>query len=320
VFRDVGLFMNLMGHVRQGASDITLRFAVEKLHSTHRIIKKYNQCVRLARYASNSRYRWVLPDALLRIVEGVGFFIVTLKTEGQAETAQRYRASTLQICRLAVWIAEQNQDDAVLSHGMATVMLLTGKEDGDTEHGEVVKLAREILAKIKDQQQRQVSEQLLDRAIRRTSGEKVEGDPESDLLRQVVENRASSLGVDMNNPEDLTAKLVRLGIKDANPERVLKHCEHAFVSITGKVAGWENMIAASVQLPSIRAKILHCDLFDYAAEGRTLDAAFEHFKTEYCDKCKDISPRASDWKYSDEWQQAENERHREFMTKFHRKS
>ena len=145
-----------------------------------------------------------------------------------------------------------------------------------------------------------------------------EGDLKADPLKQIVENRASGLGINMSDPEDATVKLIRLGIRDANTERAIKHCEHAFVSISGKVAGWENMLAELLQLPSIRAKIIHCDLLGYAVEGRTLDDAFQNFRSEYCDKCMDISPRPSDWKYSDDWQQTENESHREFMTNFRR--
>jgi len=57
-FRDFGLHMNLVGHLRGGDPSIALQFAIERLRSTHSIVKKYNQCVRLARYAENSEHRW----------------------------------------------------------------------------------------------------------------------------------------------------------------------------------------------------------------------------------------------------------------------
>jgi Domain of unknown function (DUF4365) len=317
-FRDVGLFMNLICHVRGGDPLIALHLAVEHLNSTHRIIKKYNQCVRLARYASKSRYRWALPNALLRVVEGVVYFILTLKEEGQLDTARVYQASAMQFCRLAVWIAEQNHDDATLSAATTVVMLLADKKDNSAEQEEVIKFARETLSKIEERRELQSATDALDRAIKRMSGKPIECDPKADPLKQIVENRASGLGINMNNPEDLTVKLIQLGIRDASPERVIRHCEHAFASISGKVAGSENMLAELLQLPSIRAKIIHCTLLGHAVERRTLDDAFQDFGSEYCDNCKDISPRALSWRYSDEWQEAENEKHREFMTQFRR--
>jgi len=151
------------------------------------------------------------------------------------------------------------------------------------------------------------------------SGERVEGDPEHDLVRQIIENRAAGLGIDMTDSEDLTVKLVRLGIKDISPERAIKHCEHAFVSISGRVPLSTSTLAGLLQLPSINAKVIHCDLHDYAVESRTLDTAIEHFKRKHCDTCRDISPRTADWRYSDEWLEQENQKHAEFMARFYRK-
>jgi hypothetical protein len=74
-----------------------------------------------------------------------------------------------------------------------------------------------------------------------------------------------------------------------------------------------------LQLPSILGKWIHCDLHDFAVEAPTLDVALEIFKKKHCDGCKDISPRPADWTYTDEWQVQENERHTEFMDRFHEK-
>jgi hypothetical protein len=318
-FRDLGLSMNVRGHVLAGDPLIAMPLAVEQLKNSHRIIKKYNQCVRLARYASNSRYRWALPHALLRVVESVGWFILRLKMEGQLDAAREYKASALRICHMAVWIAEQNEDDLSLDQATTTVMLLVGKWDDEGERKEAVQLAREIIAKIKDAQQRRAAEKALDRSIRRISGEKIEGDPEHDVLRQIVENRASTIGIDMTNLDAPAVQAVRLGIKDASPERAIRHCQHAFTSISGNVSSSVNVIAGLLQLPSMRAKIIHCDLHDYVVESRTLDTGLASFKSEYCDNCNDVSPRPPDWKYSEEWQQEENRRHRGFMAKFYQR-
>jgi hypothetical protein len=249
----------------------------------------------------------------------VGWFILRLKMEGQAETAKQYKASAIRLCHIAVWIAEQNEDDQSLDQATTTVMMLTGKRDDEMERQEAVKLAGEILAKIRDPRQMQVTGDSLSRSVRRISGERIEGDPEHDLLRQIVENRASALGVDMTDPEHPAVRAVQLGIKDASPERAIRHCRHAFMSISGRVPDAVNALAELLQMPSMRAKIIHCDLHGHAVESPTLDAALASFRAEFCDKCKDASPRPPDWKYSDEWLQQENDRHREFMTNFYLK-
>jgi hypothetical protein len=240
--------------------------------------------------------------------------------EGHEEAAKQYRESAMQFCRMAVWIAGRNNDDESLSFAVTVVLMLTDEADKrNAEREEVLNLAQEALSKIRDPKQAGATKDALDRGIRRVSGVRVEGDLEHDLVTQIIENRAAGLGIDMTDSRDLTVKLVRLGIKDASPERAVKHCVHAFVSISGRVPLFASTLAELLQLPSINAKIIHCDLHDYAVEARTLDPAIEHFKREHCDKCKDISPRATDWKYSDEWLEQENQRHAEFIARFYRK-
>ena len=319
-FQDLGLYMNLKSHVHSGEPGIALRLAVSSLQSTGHIVEKYNQCVRLVRYASNSKHRWALPMALTRIVEGIGMFVIRLRDGGQTDSARQYTASAFQICELAAWIAERNQDEAALSKVITSVMLLAHTNQGEEQIGKVIAFAQETLAKIKDPEQFKVTSDALDRAISRMSGETVEGDPENNLLTQITENRATGLGIDMTDDSNPLVRAIRLGIADYRVERAIKHCEHAFVSISGRgIPGYISVAADFLQLPTMRGKIIHCTLLNYSVEGRTLDAVCEQFKTKHCDACKDVSPRPANWEYSDDWLEEENERREEFMARFYQK-
>jgi hypothetical protein len=318
-FRDFGLFMNWRAREQRSDGDpfAALHIATERLRSTHQIIKKYSQCVRLARYGSTSKHRWALPRALLRVVQSTAVFIMRLRIEGQHDAANQYRESAMQFCRMAVWIAERNRDDQSLSLAVTASLLLAAKPEEQAAREGILAFARETLSQIKDPEQAEATLAALKRGIKRMSGERVEGDAEPDLERQIIENLAAGLGIDMTDSENPAVKLIRLGIKDANPERAIKHCIHAFVSISGRVPLSTHFLSELVQLPSINAKILHCDLHDYAVEARTLDIAARFFKEKYCDACKDISPRPAGWTHSDDWQEEENTRHEKFMGAFY---
>jgi hypothetical protein len=319
-FQDLGLYMNLKSHVHSGDPATALHLAVESLRSTNRIVHKYNQCLRLVRYAANSRDRWALPMALTRIVESLGTFLIRLRDEGQTESANQYTESAFQICHLAAWIAERNQDEASLSHIVTTVMLLAGVKQSEDQVNKAITFARMTLAKIKNPDYLKITSEALERGIKRMSGERVEGDPQNDLVAQIAENRAFGLGIDMTDASNPVVRAIRLGIEDYNPERAIKHCEHAFVSISGRgIPGFISIAADLLQLPTMRGKIMHCTLHNYDVEGRTLDPVSAQFKAKYCDTCKDISPRPSDWTYSDEWLENENARREEFMAKFYQK-
>ncbi len=316
-FRDLGLAMNLKGHISSGDPILALTFAVEQAKNSREIIRKYNQCIRIVRYFYNSRHRWAIAFPLLRVVESVGWFILRLRIANEIDPARQYRASALQLCRFAVWIGEHNRDDDTLSQATTVITSLLWKEDGENESQEIVEFAREVLSKIREPRQAELTEEALERSIKRMSGLKVEGDPEHDVLTQIVENRAAAVGIDMNSSDDVIATQVRLGINDATPERAIKHCTHAFVSL-----GWAPVAIAALaellQLPSMLSKILHCDLHNYAVHGQALDGVISRFKDTYCDCCQDVTPRPPEWRYTDEWQEEENKKHLGFMDKFYK--
>lgn len=103
-------------------------------------------------------------------------------------------------------------------------------------------------------------------------------------------------GIDVNGDGELSG-LARIGLKDRNPERVLKHCEHLHVEVVNYGPVWD-----MVGLPTTGTKLLYCDLKDTFLTGWTLDGIFHEFEGTYCSKCNSCSPRAADWKWSYRWQ------------------
>ena len=302
VHQDLGLLMNWRAHEESGDIWWRIQLGFERAALRRHIAAKYNQCIRLARYASNSKYRWALPQALVRIVEASYVFIGSLRLEGSNEAARYYSDTALQVCRLAAWIASNsdNQEEVVLS-------ALTAFPIAKDEDDEPVRWARETIASIPEKEIRENGEARLDRNLRRIRGEKLEGDIRT-TPRQIYENMAAALGIDLSDPRDPIADVVRIGIEDLDPSRILKNCEHIFISL-----GPRGLPAQLLQLPTAGIKIIHCVLHKHAIQGLSLDPAYSAFKKQFCDKCPDSSPRPETWKYSDEWQQRENARRAEYM-------
>jgi hypothetical protein len=103
-------------------------------------------------------------------------------------------------------------------------------------------------------------------------------------------------GIDLNGKDELS-RLARIGLRDRNPGRVLKHCEHLYVDILSYGPVWD-----MVGLPTTGMKLLYCKLKDCFLDAWTLDELLSEFKEEYCSKCDSHSPRPTDWKWSYRWQ------------------
>ena len=119
---------------------------------------------------------------------------------------------------------------------------------------------------------------------------------------------AESLGIDLNEPDDEIAKIVRIGLQDLNPERVLKNCEHLFVSlgacgIPGRMLG----------LPTAGFKYIHCTKHGYGVGALKLDSAYGTLCDEHCNKCLDKKPHPENWHWTRDWQQKQDKTYEDFV-------
>jgi hypothetical protein len=123
---------------------------------------------------------------------------------------------------------------------------------------------------------------------------------------RIYRSMAAGLGVNVDDPDDEIAGIVRIGLADLNPERVLKNCEFLFVSL-----GSYGIPAQMLGLPTAGSKWIHCTRHGVSMMGLSLDETYRHFKKSHCDGCEDCKPHPSGWKWSREWQQSQDKIHAE---------
>ena len=107
---------------------------VDHALSTMRVVAKYNQCLRLAKCASNFRGRWILPGALVKIVQAAASFvgrIGRLRETGMEGAAAKFQSSILQICKLAAWIAEESGDQEAMALAISAALLPVSSQETD---------------------------------------------------------------------------------------------------------------------------------------------------------------------------------------------
>jgi hypothetical protein len=281
--------------------------------STRRVVRKYNQCLRLAGYASNFRGRWFLPRALAAIPRAAASFIGRIGRMPEAEMGEagaQFRSSILQICKLIAWIGEESGDQEAIATAIGCALMPTRSAETDA-----FKWAASTLDRISDESVKAMATETMERQMMRWRGERPAGDYNPDPYQQLLENAAASLRLDISDTKSPLFQGLQIAARDNSPERVLRTCEHIVTSL-GATGPTACQIAALLGTQMAGSKVVHCALHDYHFEAKDFDAALAEFKSRRCDSCSDRSPRPSDWEFSDAVREEFQTRHDKFVRKF----
>lgn len=122
--------------------------------------------------------------------------------------------------------------------------------------------------------------------------------PNNEEVAQLIETLARRLGVDLSDEDDPLSMIVRIGIADSDPTRVLKTCKNMRIAI-----GSYGIPAQMLGLPMAGSTVLSCAIHEnYSIEGIGIDGNYQLFDQEYCSKCSDRVPHDQGWSWSEEWQ------------------
>jgi hypothetical protein len=311
VHENSSLFMAFQQHLETGGNPMmALGLYARRSALAARITKKYNRCVRLARYATNSRHRWFLGRALTNVVNAIARYIATLSYEGNREVASAFAQSALQFCKLAVWISTETDDtDAVI---MAIISALTTVHQEDSD---AYRWAKSVAQSLRDPKARADAVEHVERAKKRWRGDKVEGDYHGDTIWQIIQNIATGLGLDISDENSPLVRELRIAAKDNTPDRVLVNCEHLLVA-PGAIGPAAREIKRFFGISTAGSKVVHCTLHDYHTEERDLDSAYSEFRRQHCDSCGDARPRPVGWRYDNKARLIEQVRHSDFVARF----
>jgi hypothetical protein len=145
----------------------------------------------------------------------------------------------------------------------------------------------------------QTMRDLLDR-----SAAEAKKSPSMAELRQYYEQQAAGLGIDLNNPNDPIAQVVRIGLDDLDPTRIARNCRHIHLR-----HGTHGVPAEMLGLPSAGTKSVMCLKHGHSIEGMKLDDIYALFarrkpwssNQKCCESCPDVHPHPDGWTWSNEW-------------------
>lgn len=300
--------MALRAHVENhGNPMLALGLYAKRSTLTRSILFKYNQCVRLVRYAANYPDRWMLGRALTNVPKALGTYLVTLRAENEIEVERVFVESALGISKLAVWICQETGDATGVVLSVSSALSLASSEGS-----EAFRWATQVAESLVDNKSHDDALGMIARVAKRWKGETVEGDYEGDTIWQAIQNMATGLGFDVRDENDPLVRSLKIAAKDDSPERILAHCEHLLVTqgSTGPMARYIQIHFCTTRASS---KVIHCTLHNFHLEGKQQDQAYDEFRRRHCNSCPDSNPRPKGWKLTSEEEVKLQIRHREFV-------
>src|SRR5258708_761961 len=304
-----GLFLHVELARKKGASHLwAAQLAFRWATLTQRVNQKLRECFGFLNYALATPDGLSLGDPIQRFGKLLVMLAAQLKLEGEPDAEENLKKNAFQLLRLAAELAKLTGDEQRFADAITAVRLLST----DLASPENEWLAEQF-ALIRDPDVRAEAQEHLEGPQRHKKGEKSPYTTVETAEKQIYENFAAGVGIDLQDPDDPIAAAVRIGIQDLDPTPALRHCEHTFITLQPNP-----LLMHILKLPTAGLKVLHCTKHGYAIKSQTLDDAGKTFREQFCSKCPDAVRRPADWTFSTEWQLRENARHTDFAREFWR--
>ena len=293
--QDLGILMSRKVQTRT-ADQFTQWMTKGAQHkSTEQVVTEFRKCQRHVLAALQQRTWGLLCQMWIELTDVAIPFLIRLRQDDLATGADAIVEWLDDVGEVCVLAAERANDQRSLEMCALNHMRLGfGSDDVPTR----VSRAKLISAKLDDDARERVQQGVDDIAEGLMSQKDDSNSPlSSDELYSHFRHIARGLGVDIDDPNDDIAYIIRVGIADANPERVLRHCQRLHVSIDSY-----GIPAEMMGLPTAGSKSLHCIKHGCRMTGVSLDRLSEMFQRLNCATCPDLMPHDPQWTWSDSWQ------------------
>ncbi len=286
---------------------------VARQQALRKVLRVYNQCLRLVNLALNLEEDWMIPQVVLRVALALPPVFMHLWGEQLSGTANLFRDHFNNILRKTVAISlvlKKWDDTAQLVYAAFALNSLKNQKQYQETYDWAIKTLNGIPNELRRKERIKCLDQLSQTFDPQKNNFKVE-EPDVPIEEeyQIYIQMAQAMGINLDDPNDRIAQIVKIGLQDLNPERVLKNCKHLFVYI-----GHYGIPAEMLKLHTAGSKYLRCLKKDVAIEGLSLDGIYDLMKHKYCSECKDKDPWPDDWKWTRSWQNKESvkETHKKF--------
>lgn len=284
---------------------------LQRLEASSRVSRDFLALQRLALRAFNAQDESLLVVPYIWSVwsEALTPFLWAMRRTGKEELASAYHSEMDRIFRgcLAVITFFRNEEEAEdLLHAIAIRFVSMGLlatsggaqasfEDLKDAFGERMQVP--YFTRVFDEVVTSISE--VEAAANESPPWTAEG------AREHYKQLAYGLGINVDDPSDQFAEIVRIGLEDLDPTRVSSQCE--FIHVVPTYCG---LPARMLGLWAAGGKRIVCLKHGHSMEGLRLDDVYKIFSTRLpwddagvrCENCADRSPMPEGWEWTEKWE------------------
>lgn len=301
---ELSTYMNWAMNVNDNDIIWKSSLVVQRLNYIKTIEILYSQIVRLINIAFKNNFLVVIPKITIRLINSISFYIIRLEHENLHITAELFKSNLFKIselsCRVADYLGTYD-DYEIICTNLLSILNPQMKNEFNNDKSKIEGFISEIKdEEIRNKIKSNFKKRIINFQAKNNEKTKIGVTIEDEIV--AYKYMAKGLGIDLSNDDDEIARIVNIGLKDINPERVLKNCQFLFVRLTGG-----GLPAKWLKLPTAGFKMLICTKHKYNMGSLTLDSLYDSFKSQYCTTCHDCISHPQNWKWTRIWQQTQDE-------------
>jgi len=298
---------------RQGLTLAGPLTAIERIRATSRVMRDFRRIQIILGEALNRKFYSLVPYLVDDWLEVALPFTYALRFAGQKEMAGAcsealWQGVPLSIEVAKVMIEERAAYAVIYSIGLRVVGIAA---NDDFEAGKFIARFEQELTKERPIAGSAEIVRTMRDLLKRAANE-AEQKPTMAEVRAYYEQQAAALGIDLSDPDDRIAEVIRIGLEDLDPTRVASKCRHIHLR-----NGPHGIPAEMLGLPTAGSKSIICLKHGHSMQGLKLDDVYALFSRSMpwsrdqvrCENCPDVSPHPEGWNWSEEWAVEQDARH-----------
>lgn len=287
---------------------------IQRLQLSACVERDFVRLVRAINFLGSRDLFVPMPYALAEVAEGLLPYVVSLRLARANNVAQAYVNVLFDLLPFCLSVAKRLNDPresatVIMSIGARMLVLLESAEVPN--YFSQFEQALTASPRLEQEVEAELLTRLRAMLEEGAAAARMDEEPSEEEINRFYAQHAAVLGVNLDDPDDESASVIRIGLADRDPTRVAKNCQHIHVLVEGY-----GILGEMLGLPSAGRKSVVCLKHGHRVGAMRLDDAYRWFSEPRpeapdcvcCESCADKLPHPEGWRWTKECSEAQDKR------------